>query len=76
MKVADDGPGIPVDQIERIFEPFLTTKLAGSGLGLSVSREIVNAHRGSLEVESGPEGSVFTLRLATRGPNHGVRDNA
>jgi signal transduction histidine kinase len=69
VEIADEGCGIAPDQRERIFEPFLTTKLKGSGLGLSISRDIVRAHRGSLDVQSCPgEGSVFTLRLAVGGP--------
>lgn len=68
IEIADEGPGIPPDQMERIFEPFLTTKLGGSGLGLSISRDIVNQHQAVLDVQSSSRGSTFTLRLAVGGP--------
>ncbi|MFQ5416080.1 MAG: sensor histidine kinase [Myxococcota bacterium] len=73
VEVVDDGSGIPPDQTDRIFEPFLTTKLSGSGLGLSISRDIVRAHCGSLDFRSSPEGSVFTLRLAVGGPDRALQ---
>jgi two-component system, NtrC family, sensor kinase len=64
--VSDDGPGIQPDVIERIFEPFFTTKrlTGGTGLGLSVSLGIAEAHGGTLTAASEPgRGSSFTLRL-------------
>ncbi len=64
LDVADNGPGIDPDQVEVIFEPFRTTKSTGTGLGLPIARRIVEAHGGSLEVESGAGGgTVFRLRL-------------
>lgn len=63
VEVADEGPGIDPCQIERIFEPFYSTKLQGTGLGLSISRDIAAAHRGCLEASGGPEGGLFRLRL-------------
>lgn len=60
----DSGPGIPPDRVERIFEPFYTTKENGTGLGLSVSYSIVRSFGGSIVVSSKPgEGSTFTVRL-------------
>jgi PAS domain S-box-containing protein len=64
--VRDDGPGIEPAVIERIFEPFFTTKrqTGGTGLGLSVSLGIAEAHGGSLTASSEPgRGATFTLRL-------------
>ncbi len=54
ITVTDNGPGIPVDVIEKIFIPFFTTKESGSGIGLSLSRQIMLMHGGSLKVESIP----------------------
>jgi signal transduction histidine kinase len=64
VSVRDDGPGIPVHDQRRIFEPFYTTKREGTGLGLTVAREIVASHGGELLVVSGPgRGTTFTIRL-------------
>lgn len=67
-QVADDGPGIPAGILDRIWEPFFTTKPPGqgTGLGLSISRRIIQSHRGVLEVESEPGSTTFTIRLPTR----------
>jgi signal transduction histidine kinase len=67
VEVSDDGPGLAEDELARIFEPFFTTKVDGSGLGLSISREIAVAHRGTLQASAGPEGATFRLRLPIRG---------
>ena len=50
--IRDNGPGIPAEQLNRLGEPFYTTKSSGTGLGLMVSRQIVENHRGSLEFQS------------------------
>lgn len=54
IDVLDSGEGIAPERIEKIFEPFVTTKKGGSGLGLSQSRKIVHEHHGDLEIESPP----------------------
>ncbi len=60
----DNGCGIPANIIETIFDPFVTYKENGTGLGLSSSRQIIEAHGGSINVESAPEtGTVFTVTL-------------
>ncbi len=60
--LADTGPGVPEKLREEIFNPFVTTKKTGVGLGLSIVSKIVDGHQGSIRVESGPEGgAVFTL---------------
>lgn len=62
IQVEDHGPGIIPEALERIFVPFYTTKKTGSGIGLAISRQIMNLHRGSLQVTSVPnERTVFTL---------------
>jgi signal transduction histidine kinase len=64
LQVEDNGPGIPDDVQERIFVPFFTTKEDGSGIGLSLSRQIMRLHGGSLSVRSEEgNGTLFTLRF-------------
>ena len=61
--VTDDGAGLTSDQIERVLEPFHTTKPHGSGLGLLIARRVVELHGGRLEARSRPGcGAAFTLR--------------
>jgi len=54
IQVSDNGPGILPEALERIFIPFYTTKKSGSGIGLALSRQIMQLHQGSLEVHSEP----------------------
>jgi two-component system sensor histidine kinase HydH len=62
--VRDRGPGVPAAERARIFEPFHTTKTRGTGLGLAVSRRIVELHGGHIEVADAPDGgAVFEVRL-------------
>ena len=64
IEVADEGPGIPADSRDRVFEPLFTTKQRGIGLGLSVSRSLAQANGGDLRVgDHGPPGAVFILEL-------------
>jgi len=66
ISVADTGPGVPDTLLEQLFEPFFTTKPEGMGLGLSLSRSIIEAHGGTLRYDSGPEkGSIFRIGLPT-----------
>lgn len=63
-RVADNGPGIAPERIEQIFQPFVSSKGKGMGLGLAICREIVEGHGGRLEVESTPgAGCTFIVRL-------------
>jgi len=66
IEIADDGPGIPREQLARIFTPFFTTKEVGKGmgLGLTITRQVIKQHSGTLEVDSTPgRGTTFTIRL-------------
>lgn len=64
IEVIDNGAGIIKEAIDKIFVPFFTTKRTGSGIGLSLSRQIMQLHNGTLTVESEPEvRTVFTLRF-------------
>jgi two-component system nitrogen regulation sensor histidine kinase NtrY len=65
-KVRDNGPGIPVAIQPRLFEPRVTARPGGTGLGLAVARQIVMAHGGVLEFESSAAGTCFTVRLPRR----------
>jgi signal transduction histidine kinase len=70
VRVADNGPGIPVEIRERIFEPFFTTKPAGlgSGLGLDIVRRLVQHNDGEIEVESEPGKTEFRVSLPIADP--------
>ncbi len=64
LDVRDNGPGIPEEQRQRIFEPFFSTKFTGTGLGLAIARSLVEQHGGTLEVESTVgQGSSFLVLL-------------
>lgn len=65
VRVSDDGPGISDDIRDRLFEPFATTKQGGSGLGLSIVHRAIEAHRGHVLVDSGKQGTSFTVLLPT-----------
>jgi len=71
FEVADTGVGIPKEQLERIWDPFFTTKPVGqgTGLGLSITQRIVVRHGGAIQVESTPgHGATFSVRLPVTGP--------
>lgn len=71
MEVCDTGAGIPADLLPRIFEPYVTTKAAGLGLGLAIARRIAEAHGGRIDAESRPGRTCFRMWLPRRGPQHG-----
>ena len=74
VSVRDSGPGLSPDTAERLFEAFYTTKPDGLGIGLSISRSIIEAHRGQLRVTTNaPRGAVFEFTLpaySDNEPNH------
>lgn len=75
VRVTDNGPGVPPEQIEQLFDPFYTTKDHGTGLGLAVSRQVLAAHGGRLEYAGArPHGSVFALFLPLKGGRRGAQD--
>jgi len=63
IKVIDNGPGIPKDILDKIFIPFFTTKESGSGIGLSLSRQIMQLHGGSLKVQTTNQETSFSLNF-------------
>ena len=70
MSIADSGPGLPADVAARLFQPFTTTKEKGMGLGLSISRSIIDNMGGRLHAKPNPEGGLifmFTLPALDQG---------
>jgi len=64
IRISDEGVGIPEEDLQHIFEPFYTTRKRGSGLGLSISYKIVEAHNGDISAVSRPgQGTTFIIRL-------------
>jgi PAS domain S-box-containing protein len=64
LTIQDTGPGIPPESFARLFEPFFTTKSNGTGLGLPITRRIIQEHRGDITVESAPsKGTAFRIIL-------------
>ncbi len=67
VQISDTGEGIPPDIIDKIFQPFYSTKPRGSGLGLSISKTIIEAHQGQIKIESEPDkGTCVTILLKAR----------
>ncbi len=66
----DNGPGVPADLIRNLFDPFVTTKASGSGLGLAMVAKIVGDHGGVVECESLPRRTTFRVLM----PMHAARD--
>jgi len=64
VDIEDNGPGVPPELTDRIFNPFFTTKPQGSGLGLAIVRKIVDAHDGRIDISSRPgAGTRFRVTL-------------
>ena len=68
VSVGDSGPGVILEDRERVFESFYTTKEGGVGIGLSICRSMIDAHGGRLWVEGGkPHGAIFKFTLPAHG---------
>ncbi|MFK7795424.1 MAG: PAS domain-containing sensor histidine kinase [Gammaproteobacteria bacterium] len=63
ITVADNGPGIDVETIDKIFEPFFTARKNGTGLGLSIVKSIIESHRGNITAENISTGAMFNIEL-------------
>ncbi len=64
LTIADNGPGFPVELLPRIFEPYVTTKARGTGLGLPIVKKIIEEHLGTIEISNAPEGGArIDIRL-------------
>jgi signal transduction histidine kinase len=74
LSVSDTGRGIPEDQLQRVFEPFVTTKKDGMGMGLSITRTIIEAHRGRVWAERGIAGGAIFRFTLPRAGTHGASD--
>ncbi|HTI65942.1 MAG TPA: ATP-binding protein [Caulobacteraceae bacterium] len=68
VKVQDNGPGVPLDLREYLFDPFVTTKPQGSGLGLTLVAKLVADHDGMIDFDSEPGRTVFRVRLPVQPP--------
>jgi signal transduction histidine kinase len=67
LRVRDNGPGIDPGRLQEIFSPFYTSKQGGTGLGLAISKKVVDAHGGSIEIDSGPgRGTEFLVTFPKR----------
>ena len=77
LSVQDTGVGIPPEDMNKLFDPFFSTKEGGVGLGLSIAHRIIDQHRGKIQIESTPgQGTLFTLWLPiSRGVNDGNRSD-
>jgi len=74
LRIADQGPGIPEEIREKIFNLYFTTKSGGSGIGLAMSYRILQMHHGSIDVESKEgRGAVFFLRIPLAAADRGHR---
>jgi two-component system, NtrC family, nitrogen regulation sensor histidine kinase GlnL len=70
VTVRDNGPGVPSDLVGDLFDPFVTTKAQGSGLGLALVAKIVGDHGGIVECDPAPRRTAFRILL----PMHRARD--
>jgi len=69
ITISDQGPGIPKEILNSLFEPFATTSANGTGLGLSIAKNTIETHRGSISAESSKNGAVFKIKLPYAQPS-------
>jgi signal transduction histidine kinase len=68
VEIRDHGPGVPPELAGRLFEPYVTAKSGGTGLGLALAKQAVEMHEGAIAVEETPGGgATFVVRLRGRG---------
>jgi signal transduction histidine kinase len=73
ITIADNGKGIPSALLDKLFDPFaVRSEYVGNGLGLSIVKQIVDLHRGTIAVQSSPSGTIFTIRLPLQPDATGV----
>jgi len=63
IKVSDTGAGIPEEIISKVFDPYYSTRPGGTGLGLTITKKIIEQHEGQLDIQSFPGGTTFFVRL-------------
>jgi len=74
--VKDNGPGVPEDLMPHLFDPFVTTKQTGSGLGLALAAKIIGDHGGIIECESQPRRTIFRVLMQIYSGEGGMNDDA
>jgi signal transduction histidine kinase len=67
ISVTDDGGGIPPDVLQRIYEPFFSTKETGTGMGMAIVHSLVTMHGGKIEIDTTPQGTRFDITIPKRG---------
>jgi len=73
VRIADNGPGIASEQLDKIFEVFYSTRRGGTGLGLPIAQRIIENHGGRIDVESEiGRGTLFTIVLPRRQRTHAI----
>ncbi|MEO8926298.1 MAG: ATP-binding protein [Caulobacteraceae bacterium] len=74
VRISDNGPGVSSEVRDHLFEPFVTTKAQGTGLGLALAAKIVASHGGAIDFESAPGRTLFRVRLPAAAPGLGQED--
>jgi nitrogen fixation/metabolism regulation signal transduction histidine kinase len=64
IEIADNGPGIPTDIRDRVFEPYVSSKAGGTGIGLAIVRKVIESSGGRISFTTGSDGTIFTVQLS------------